>query len=346
MKKVVLVLLAMSFWLLAVSQAKAQGNVLGIHILHPYELEDAKELLGNESGDNWDYVTIPLTLDDLDQAGEWQRFFDQARDKKIIPLVRLATKSENANWKKPTREEVVQLLDFANTLQWPTDQRHIIVFNEVNHAQEWGGTINPEEYAEILRFTSLWAKSQRQEFIVLPAALDLAAPNGPRTMEAFTYLNRMYAADPDIFALVDYWNSHSYPNPAFSSPPERYGQNSLRGFTYELEYLQRKTGREYQVFITETGWAVTPYIARRLESYYTYALRYIWSDPRIVAVTPFLLRGDPGPFKTFTFLDSDNQPTLQYQAMQKAVAKTRPASPSAQPTDISATAAASSAATQ
>jgi len=232
-------------------------------------------------------------------------------------------------WQKPTREEVVQLLDFVNTLDWPTDDRYLIIFNEVNHAKEWGGTINPEEYAEVLRFASIWAEAQHNNFILLPAAMDLAAPNGRDTMEAFTYLNRMYAHDPDIFALIDFWNSHSYPNPGFSASPYRKGQNSLRGFEYELSYLKQKTKLEYQVFITETGWAETPNTARLLEAYYVYALENIWSDPRIVAVTPFLLRGDPGPFKVFTFLDADNQPTLQYQALRHALTKIKETSEAA-----------------
>lgn len=314
--------------------AAATGEVLGIHILNPYELEDAKALLELEtlSSDEWHYVTIPLSLNDLGKQKEWQSFFDLARERQVVPLVRLATKDENGRWKKPTREEVVQLLDFANTLRWPTDERYVIVFNEVNHAKEWGGTIDPEEYAEVLRFASVWADAQHNSFVILPAAMDLAAPNSRETMEAFTYLNRMHAHDPDIFTLVDFWNSHSYPNPGFSASPYRSGQNSLRGFEYELAYLKRKTSQDYQVFITETGWAENPSTARLLESYYTYALKNIWSDPRIVAVTPFLLRGDPGPFKVFTFLDSQSQPTLQYQALRRALENIRSASTTASAT--------------
>lgn len=320
------------FWLILVvlvqpSVAQAQ-DVLGIHILHPYELNDAKALLG-DNGQDWDYVTIPLSLTDTQKPSEWQAFFNQAREKRVIPVVRLVTQSENGVWKKPTREETIKLLDFLNSLTWPTEQRHIIVFNEVNHAKEWGGTLEPEEYAQVLRFVSIWAKAQHRNFVILPAAMDLAAPNGSQTMEAFTYLNRMAAADPAIFSYVDYWNSHSYPNPAFSSAPTRTAQNSLRGYTYELDYLKRKTNREYRVFITETGWAENPSTAKRLDDYYDYAMKNIWSDPRIVTVTPFLLRGAPGPFSMFTFLDDRGQPTLQYLALQKALAELNQASGSA-----------------
>jgi len=299
------------------------GSVLGIHILNLGELKDAKTLVAQNDSDSWHYVTIPLSLNDLERTVEWQAFFDQAKNEKIIPLVRLTTTYDNGNWKIPTRDETLKLLDFLNQLQWPTDERHLIVFNEVNHRQEWGGELEPEKYATILRFVSTWAKAQPDQYVVLPAAMDLAAPNGPTTMEAFTYLRRMQTHDSDIFAFVDYWNSHSYPNPGFSSSPERQTQDSLRGFQHELTYLKKVTNRDYQVFITETGWASNKATDRWLESYYFYALQHVWSDPRVIAVTPFLLKGDPGPFKKFTFLDKNNQPTLHYTALQKALLKWR-----------------------
>lgn len=308
------------FFHLSVGMAQAQGSVLGIHILSPWELSDATELLKSDTNtDDWHYVTIPVGLDDLDKAAEWQAFFNQAREHKVIPIVRLTTRIENEAWKVPNRQEIVALVGFLSRLEWPTSERHIIVFNEVNHAKEWGGSIDPEEYARVLEFTSNWARSEQKNYVVMPAAMDLAAPNGRETMEAFNYLNKMASANPDIFKTVDVWNSHSYPNPAFSAAPTKNGQNSLRGFEYELKYLKDKTGQDYKVFITETGWVVNRQTQRKLDGYYAYAMKNIWSNPQVVAVTPFLLRGAPGPFEGFTFLDQNSQPTLQYQALQKAL---------------------------
>lgn len=299
---------------------QAQGSVLGIHILNPAELTDAVDLLKQaDQQDTWHYVTIPVTLDDVEKQVEWQNFFYQAREQKIVPIVRLTTRIEGENWKIPTRQEITTLISFLSHLEWPTSERYIIVFNEVNHAKEWGGQLDPHSYANVLAFTSDWAHSENKNFIVLPAAMDLAAPNGSQTMEAFNYLNKMAEGEPEIFTKIDVWNSHSYPNPAFSAAPTRTGQNSLRGFEYELKYLKEKTGKDFLVFITETGWVVNRQTQKKLDSYYTYAMKNIWSHPQVVAVTPFLLRGAPGPFQGFTFLDQHNQPTLQYQALRKAL---------------------------
>lgn len=303
------------------------GSVLGMHILQPDELTMAKDLItpGGQN-DHWQYVTIPLSLDDLGKQNQWQTFFDQARQKKIIPVVRLVTRFENGAWKIPSRKETTSQIDFLSALEWPTDQRHIIVYNEVNHAPEWGGRLDPASYTQVLAFTAQWAHSEGKNYVVLPAAMDLAAPNSSRTLEAFNYLEQMYNYDPAVFSYIDVWNSHSYPNPGFSSSPQRTAQNSLRGFEHELKYLKTKTGQDFQVFITETGWVANRATLPWLESYYAYALQHIWSNPQVVAVTPFVLRGDPGPFSGFGFIDRNNQPTRQYTALQNAIKQVQEAS--------------------
>lgn len=293
---------------------------MGVHILNPGELNSAKELVGAENTNEWQYVTIPFTLEDVKKPMEWQAFFKEAKEKKIIPLVRLATKVEDGSWQVPDRKQIVMMLTILDRLEWPTEDRHIIVFNEVNHAKEWGGSINPEEYASIFRFTSSWARSENNHFIILPAAMDLAAPNGTQTKEAFAYLEAMRTADPDIFSYADIWNSHSYPNPAFSASPQKTGKNSLRGFEYELAYLKEHTGKDFDVYITETGWEDNVQTRRWLSSYYQYAMRNIWSNPRVKAVTPFVLKGAPGPYAGFSFLSGDNTPTRHYSAFQNAIA--------------------------
>ncbi len=301
-----------------------ETSKLGVHILSIEEATRANEVLTFENqNDSWNYVTIPFTLGDLQKEKEWQRFFDTCAQLKLIPLVRLTTKFDsNTNaWVVPSKKDIIDQISFLSKLRWPTQERHIIVFNEVNHAKEWGGTIDPQEYTKVLRFTADWAHTEQKNYVVLPAGFDLAAPNGRQTKEAFTYMNEMLQTDPEIFEVVDIWNSHSYPNPGFSSSPTRFGKNSLRGYQYELAYLKEKTGRDLKVMITETGWEDNKSIAKLLSSYYAYAFQHIWSDERVLAVTPFVLRGSPGPFEGFSLLDGNDQPTNQLSALQNGLAK-------------------------
>lgn len=297
-----------------------EAELLGVHILTTHDREDALKLLKTEKNkDKWHYITIPLPLSDLDKAEKWQQFFKDCKKDKLIPIVRLTTRFENGSWTRPSRKEIVSSFEFMNQLSWPTDKRYIIVYNEVNHAKEWGGWIDPVSYTQILEFVVNWAHTENANYQVLPAAMDLAAPNSAGTMEAFTYLSAMMAANPWIFDHIDYWNSHSYPNPAFSARPTTNGQNSLRGFEYELNFIKNKTGRELKVFITETGWVENRYTSSWLGNYYLYALQHIWSDSRVVSVTPFLLRGAPGPFASFSFFDEGGNPTKMFEAFQYGV---------------------------
>lgn len=301
-----------------------ESSKLGVHILSPDEVSQAKQALSfDNQSESWNYVTIPLTLEDIKKKKDWQEFFDKCRELKIVPLIRLTTSfnQDTGAWEVPSKRDIVDQISFLSALSWPTNEKHIIAFNEVNHAKEWGGRIDPEEYTRVLRFTANWAHTEEQNYVVLPAGMDLAAPNGRETKEAFTYLNQMLELDPEIFEVVDIWNSHSYPNPGFSSSPIRYAQNSLRGYQYELEYLKQKTGRDFTVMITETGWEDNKSIAKWLSSYYAYAFQHIWSDERVLAVTPFVLKGSPGPFQGFSLLDENNQPTNQLQALQSGLEK-------------------------
>lgn len=295
------------------------SRVLGMHILHIDELDEVREVYKDEE---WRYVTIPITLDDLSKYDEWQRFFDKAYALKLIPILRLSTRFDNSlnAWSIPTRRNIVEMASFLDKLDWHQDEKFIIVFNEVNHAAEWGGKVDPITYASILKFTSNWFRSEVRNYKILPAAMDLAANNSQETWEAFSYLENLYRFDNQIFDNIDYWNSHSYPNPDFAASPKRTGQNSVRGFTYELNWLKNKlAGKDFQVFITETGWASSYLTNYFLDDYYLYSLSYIWNDKRVKAVTPFIMKGSPGPFASFSFFDAKGNPTIQLFSLQKAM---------------------------
>ncbi len=309
--------------MLSTTQAQARSSSrLGMHLLNIEELSLTSQIFDElYPQDQWKYVTIPFTYDDLEKQAQWRHFFQQAQQARIKPIIRLATRFEDGSWLRPERKMIVEQLNFLGKLSWPDQEKLVIVYNEVNHAAEWGGRVDPASYNDTLRFASSWAKAIDSDFKILPAGLDLAAPSGSQSLEAFAYLSQMYQLDSEIFSYLDYWNSHSYPNPGFSSSPTRTAKNSLRGFQHELAFLKNKTDRDFQVLITETGWKVDTSLTPWLESYYTYALQHVWSDPRVVAVTPFLLKGAPGPFSQFSFVSEDDEPTPQYTALKEALEK-------------------------
>lgn len=302
--------------------ASAQTAKMGMHVLSMDEVEPAVTLLREQQKDtdHWYYITIPFTIADLEREREWQQFFNRAKDLHVIPIVRLATVPKGAVWVIPTQKNIVDQLTVLAHLEWPTPERRVLIFNEVNHAKEWGNSIDPVQYAELFRFSSLWAHSLQKNFIIMPAAMDLAAPNGSVTRDAFAYLDAMHAYDQAIFSYADAWNSHSYPNPGFSAPPQRLGRNSLYGYQHELAYLEKKGVASLPVYITETGWEQNRATSNNLARYYKFAFEKIWQpDNRVIAVTPFVFNGAPGPFASFSFISAEGKPTLHYDALKKVL---------------------------
>lgn len=284
------------------------NNRFGIHIIDENDLEEAAQLLNSSNGD-WGYVKIVITEQDRNTE-KWQTVFDKMRELRLIPIVRLATRVENGAWVRPDTEDIREWVDFLNQLNWVVENRYIVLFNEPNHAKEWGDRLEPEEYAKLVKEFSVQLKSASPDFFVLPAGLDASAPQTHETLDELIYLRRMIAAVPDFFDYIDGWSSHSYPNPGFSGSPLATGRGSVRTFDWETTQLRALgLSKQLPIFILETGWRhsqgktiesayITPETAAE---YFTTAYERVWNDPRIVAVVPFLLNYQDAPFDHFSW---------------------------------------------
>lgn len=296
-----------------VAHAQNENNHFGIHIMGEQDLDNAAHLV-NSNGGEWGYVTMVIREDERDVT-RWTNVFRRLNELKLTPIVRLATRmQDDGTWSKPAEGQSIAWVDFLNTLPWPTENRYVVLFNEPNHSKEWGGNINPEEYASLSREYWEELKKANTNFFVLPAALDLAAPDGSKTMNATTFFERMHKHDQYIFTIFDGWNSHSYPNPGFSGSPHDTGKTSIRGFEWELDHLaQYYLSKDIPVFITETGWKNS----EKASENYKIAFEQVWNHPNIRAVTPFLLNYSQPPFNKFSWTDPiTNEFRPQYEAIQ------------------------------
>jgi len=284
------------------------NNKLGIHILDVNDLFDAERLV-NSSGGLWGYVTVVIQEDDRN-FDKWQGIFDQMRRSHLIPIVRLATKIQGDSWAIPQANSIDDWARFLDSLNWPIENRYVSLFNEPNHANEWGKSINPEEYA---RFTYTLAQklhATSNDFFVMPAGLDVSAASDGRSLSADIFAKRMVEAQPDYFNAFDGLASHSYPNPAFSGSVYAQGRGSLRSYQWELDlYKSLGLSKQLPVFITETGWVHDQgisylsgaYSSEQIGSNLLIAASQVWSDPNIVAVTPFALSYQGAPFDHFSW---------------------------------------------
>lgn len=294
MKKLFLLLVCFSFFIInpEVSFARedsfpVSNNRFGIHIMNEHDLVEAADLV-NSSGGDWGYVTFVITEKERDHD-RWQKFFDQARKLHLIPIVRLATKATGDTWEIPEESEIENWVNFLNSLNWVVRNRYVIINNEPNHAGEWGGKLDPAGYATYLKKISGELKNASSDFFILPAGLDPASTNTKTTMTEDRFLIHMMQAEPDIFDYIDGWTSHAYPNARIDI------------YKHELSLI----GKDFPVFITETGWPNNKYSESQISSNLVRAFTNTWSDPKIVAVTPFILNYTSSPYNIYSWKKED-----------------------------------------
>jgi hypothetical protein len=299
------------------------NNKFGIHILFPAELPKAAELV-NSSGGDWGYITIPIQAGDKDIV-KWQSFFDECRSRHIIPIVRLATEGnyfDKSTWRVGRDSDILDFANFLNSLSWPTKNRYVIVFNEVNRADEWEGKADPGRYATLLSYAVTVFKSKNPSFFIISAGMDNASITDGKTYNEYDFFTQMDKAVPGIFNQIDGFASHAYPNPAFSQPPSARTSRSISSFSFEEQTLDSLSNKKLPIFITETGWDQAAVSQSTAGNYFKTAVSSVWTDPRIIAITPFLLQSGPGPFQKFSFLDQNGSPNDVFRSYQ-SIPKTR-----------------------
>lgn len=280
------------------------NNKFGIHIISENDLGSAANLV-NSSGGDWGYVTFVITEAERN-IGRWQEVFNQARRLHLIPIVRIATKPEGDIWQKPEEDNIDSWVMFLNSLNWVIKNRYVVISNEPNHAKEWGGDVKPDEYATYLKSFSQKLRAASEDFFVLPAGFDASAPNSRGTMNETKFIQAMVKKEPDIFNYVDGWTSHSYPNPDFSGKADARGKGTVATYDWELGYLKSLgVTKTLPVFITETGWSNKNLTEDQIGEKLWFAFNNVWSDKRVVAVTPFILNYKDSLFEEFSWVKKD-----------------------------------------
>lgn len=298
------------------------NNKFGIHLATPSkeELESAAKLI-NTHGGNWGYVTVVIQDNDRNKA-KWQEALDRMRELRLIPIIRLATSPIGNNWAKPTEKEIGNWIAFLNSLNWVTKDRYIVLFNEPNHSQEWGGELNPEEYAKVSYEYAKSLKSSNPDYFIMLAGLDLAAASNGTDLDAYNFIDRMYQKKKELSDVVDGLSSHSYPNPGFHGSPYDSGRTSVRGYEWELDVLKEiGVTKDLPVFVTETGWIHNGADSDAIAENFRTAFEKWQLDNRVRAVTPFILSYQGEPFLNFSWqkLNSSEFYSHYYvvEAMQK-----------------------------
>lgn len=311
--KLLFLVISISLWFTFTSPVlAADGNKLGIHILETEELSEVTKLFPDGG-----YITVPVRLNQLEEV-KWQKFFDEADKFRFIPIIRLATTHNGKFWERPTKYDIVKFAGFFSKLDWHRGELIVIAFNEPNHAPEWGGKVDQDNYGQSLTFLVNWFNTEPKKYLVLPAALDAAAANTSSTMNSNLFLEKLLSEFPGTIDNLSGWNSHAYPNPEFAGKPTDLHKMSVRSYQYELDTIKKRTGKELPVYITETGWDQNKVRMKLLPQYFKFAYEKIWfPDNAVIAVTPFLFNAQTMPFSAFSLLDKNEKPTLIYEMIKR-----------------------------
>lgn len=287
------------------------NNKVGVNSLSPDSEAQEISSMVNNKGD-WGYVVITIKSSERN-IGRWQNVFNLFAKYHLIPIVRIATifDEKTGVWQKPTQNDAEEWAEFLDKLYFPTQNRYVQIYNEVNHAKEWGGLANGAEYAKELDKTIRALKAKGENFFVLASPLDLSVANTESSIDAGDFFLAMETGVGGIFNKLDGWASHSYPNPDFSANPLKEGRLGIRGYQWELSTISKYiSGKNLPIFITETGWRrsadVNGLSEQEVANNYKIAYEQVWTDPNLIVVAPFVFSYPESLFFPFSFKNTDS----------------------------------------
>jgi hypothetical protein len=135
---------------------------------------------------------------------------------------------------------------------------HYQIWNEPNIYPEWGEQpVSPEAYTELLKVGYTRVKAVCPECVVLSGALAQTIPLGPRDLNDFIFLQRMYDAGAgdyfDVLAMQGYG--------LWSGPTDRRMRPRVLNFSrplYLREIMVKNGDAAKPIWITEMNWNAPP----------------------------------------------------------------------------------------
>jgi hypothetical protein len=132
------------------------------------------------------------------------------------------------------------------------------IWNEPNIYPEWGEQpVSPEEYTELLKVGYARVKEACPECVVISGALAQTIPLGPRDLNDFVFLQRMYDAGAgdyfDVLAMQGYG--------LWSGPTDRRMRPRVLNFSrplYLRELMVENGDAHKPIWITEMNWNSPP----------------------------------------------------------------------------------------
>ncbi|MCS7221362.1 MAG: cellulase family glycosylhydrolase [Anaerolineae bacterium] len=222
--------------------------------------------------------------------------------------------------------------------------RYYQIWNEPNIYPEWGERpVSPEEYVELLKIAYTRAKAVDSEVVIISGALASTIELGPRDMNDFIFLQRMYDAGAapyfDILAMQGYG--------LWSAPTDRRLHPRVVNFSRPLlmRDLMVKNGDAHKaIWISEMNWNAIPedhpappiygrYTKEEQARYLVLAYERIQREwPWLGVANVWFLkratddweRSPDHPEAFFRLLDADFTPLPAYEAIRNYTSRLQP----------------------
>ncbi|MFN8523012.1 MAG: hypothetical protein U0821_07870 [Chloroflexota bacterium] len=270
------------------------NNPVGINLVRwfdPFYVKAVGDLV-NASGGDWGYVTIVMIEDERLNVARFQAFLDQCAISHLTPIIRVGTRFDvdREVWAKPDWGEPARWRRFFDSVRWPTASRHLLVGNEPNLGREWGGEVQPAEYA---RYLSHWIDifADEPRYVIYNGALDASNDTHlPDRMDEFEFIAGMRDGVSNIFEKLHGWASNPY-HFWWSAEKRRF---TFRAYDHELEVI----GRDLPVIIVESGLGHID-DPGQVADYYQMAFEAWQADSRVLAATPLFWNPEENRFWMF-----------------------------------------------
>ncbi len=265
--------------------AHAGVNPFGVNTFLEQEVEPEKReravRMIAEAGFHWIRQEFPWEDIEIHGKGDfedrrhepyrsaWDKYDDIVRLAEQYHLEIIARLSNPPAWSRARGDEVGSFAppdnledygDFVEAVvrRYQGRIHYYQIWNEPNIYPEWGEQpVSPEEYTELLRIGYTRIKKVCPECVVLSGALAQTIPLGPRDLNDFIFLKRMYEAGArdyfDVLAIQGYG--------LWSGPTDRRMRPRVLNFSrplYLREIMVHYGDAAKAIWITEMNWNAAP----------------------------------------------------------------------------------------
>lgn len=255
-----------------------QVNPIGVNTFLGHEVEAWKRErtveMAAEAGAGWIKQHFPWRDIETEQDVYWDNRFQQDAWAKYDHIVELAERNGlrviaridlAPDWARPFGSSATappeNYADYADFIaefvrHYQGRVQFIQVWNEPNLAAEWGGAIDPEGYARLLRAAAEAAWSIDPNVVILSAPMAMTTENSERAMDDLSYWQALY--DAGVAPYFDIMSANAYGlDQPYDAAPDPGALNIRRiELLRELAIANGDGGKP--IWLNEYGWNASP----------------------------------------------------------------------------------------